>query len=186
MYIDLFILIVLVWALFTGWRNGFLKEVASTVGFLAGLLIATLFYTTLGEYLAVTGSESNMVTSIVAFFILWVMVPIVLGFVATLLTKTLKGMRLGLPNSLLGAGVSLVKFFILLACVITVMRGLSILDEQKLADSRLARPLMDLADMALDRGVEGMKNATRPEAPADSIPHAVPGDTVWVDVTKKK
>jgi len=185
MYIDIFILIVFIWAIYTGWRNGFLKEVVSAVGFLVGLLIAAVFYSTLGEYLTVSGSESNMMTSIVAFFILWVMVPIVLGFAATVLTRALKGMRLGFPNSILGALVSLAKFFVLLACVMTVMKGISILDESKLENSRLARPILNVADFALDRGLDEVKDRTSPIAPSDSLPAAVPGDTTWIDVSKK-
>lgn len=185
MYIDIFIVVVLAWALFTGWRNGFLKEVVSSVGILFGLLIAAVFYSTLGEYLAVSGSGSNMMTSIVAFFILWIMVPIVLGVVATVLTRALKGMRLGLPNSLLGAAVSLLKFFVLLACAMTVMKGLGILDESKTEKSLLAQPIMSLADLALDKGVDKVKQTTSPDVPTCSVRHVVPGDTTWVDVSKK-
>ena len=47
MFIDLFIVILFVWALFSGWRNGFLKEVVSAGGFIVGLLVAALFYQTL-------------------------------------------------------------------------------------------------------------------------------------------
>ena len=128
--IDLFILVLMIWAAFNGWRNGFIKEVVSSVGFLAGLLIAATCYSTFGEYLAVTGTESNMFTSVVAFFLLWIVVPIVLGLVANILTKALKGMQLGLPNSILGALVSLVKYVVLISCVLNVMQALHILNEE--------------------------------------------------------
>ena len=38
--IDIFIIVVLLWALFSGWRSGFVKEVTSLIGALVGLLIA--------------------------------------------------------------------------------------------------------------------------------------------------
>ena len=38
--IDLFILVLIVWAAFSGWRHGLVKEIISTVGLLAGLLMA--------------------------------------------------------------------------------------------------------------------------------------------------
>ena len=104
--LDIFIIVVLLWALFSGWRAGFIKEVASMVGALVGLLVAATCYSSFGEYLAVNGSETNMVTSVIAFFLLWIFVPIVLGYVANVLTKSLKGMKLGMPNSILGALVS--------------------------------------------------------------------------------
>ena len=43
MFIDIFIIVLTVWALVSGWRNGFLKELVSSLGFLAGLLVAALF-----------------------------------------------------------------------------------------------------------------------------------------------
>ena len=139
--IDLFILVLMIWAAFNGWRNGFIKEVVSSVGFLAGLLIAATCYSTFGEYLAVTGTETNMFTSVVAFFLLWIVVPIVLGLVANILTKALKGMQLGLPNSILGALVSLVKYVVLISCVLNVMQALHILNEEKTVDSKLYAPV---------------------------------------------
>ena len=66
--IDAFILILMAWAAFSGWRAGFLKEIVSTVGILVGLFIAATCYSFLGEYLAVSGSESNMMTSIGLLF----------------------------------------------------------------------------------------------------------------------
>lgn len=110
--IDIFIIVVLLWALFSGWRSGFVKEVTSLIGALVGLLIAATCYSAFGEYLAVNGSETNMVTSVIAFFLLWIIVPIVLGFAANVLTKSLKGLHLGMPNSILGAVVSALKYII--------------------------------------------------------------------------
>ena len=78
--IDIFILILLLSAAFSGWRSGFLKEVVSTVGFLVGLFVEATRYKTFGQYLAVNGSEANMLTSIIAFLLLWVIVPIVLDW----------------------------------------------------------------------------------------------------------
>ena len=42
--VDIFIIVVLVWALFSGWRAGLLKEVTSGIGVLVGLLVAATCY----------------------------------------------------------------------------------------------------------------------------------------------
>lgn len=141
MFIDLFIIILFIWALFNGWRNGFLKEVVSAGGFIVGLLVAALFYQTLGAYLAVDGSKVNMVTSIVAFLILWIMTPCILGFVATNLTRALRSIHLSLPNSLLGAAVSALKFLILISCVLNMMNVLGIMNQERTRDSHLYGPV---------------------------------------------
>jgi len=175
MYIDIFIAVLLVWALFNGWRNGFLKEIISSIGFLVGLLVAALFYSTLGEYLAVDGSESNMLTSVIAFFILWILVPIALGFAANILTRALKGMQLGIPNSLLGMAVSFVKFLILISCVLNVMNGLRILDTRKTETSKLFQPVSGVLDFMFDKAVHALPDG------GNGALDEQKSDTVWVN-----
>ena len=172
--IDLFLIVLLLWSLFSGWRNGFIKEVVSTVGFLVGLFVAATCYTTLGEYLAVNGSETNQVTSIIAFFILWIIVPIALGFAANVLTRAIKGMQLGIPNSLLGAVISFVKFLILISCVLNVMEALNILDESKRKDSALFSPVCNEVKMLLPES-EHLKQFTPEDNSTES-------DTFWVEM----
>ena len=57
--VDIFIIVVLVWALFSGWRAGFLKEVTSGIGVLVGLLVAATCYSTFGKYLAHRNQYGN-------------------------------------------------------------------------------------------------------------------------------
>lgn len=174
--IDIFICVLLLWAAFSGWRAGFIKEVVSTVGFLVGLLIAATCYSAFSEFLAVKGTETNMLTSVIAFFLLWIIVPILLGLVANLLTKALKGMQLGIPNSILGATVSVLKYVVLLSCVLNVMQALHIMNDEKTADSHLFKPVAGALQMFF--AADSFKTA-----PADSV-EAQP-DTIWVDVSKK-
>ncbi len=171
--IDIFIVVLLAWAAYSGWRAGFVKELVSSAGFLVGLLIAATCYSAFGEALAVNGTETNIVTNIIAFFLLWIIVPIVLGFVANILTKALKGMQLGMPNSILGAAVSLLKYFVLLSCVLNVMGALHIMNQERTASSHLYGP------------VTQSLQAFFPEAPADTTAAEVKADTVWVDVSGK-
>lgn len=174
--IDLFILIIILWAAFSGWRSGFLKEVISTVGFLVGLFVAATCYKSFGEYLAVNGSEANMLTSIIAFLLLWIIVPIVLGLVANILTAALKGMKLGLPNSILGAGVSVAKYMILMSCVLNVMETLHIMDTDKTTSSHLYKPVTGALQFFFP------KDSTY-VAPNDWMNQK--NDTVWIDFTQK-
>lgn len=175
--IDIFILILLLWAAFSGWCSGFLKEVVSTVGFLVGLFVAATCYKTFGQYLAVNGSEANMLTSIIAFLLLWVIVPIVLGLVANILTKALKGMQLGLPNSILGAAVSVTKYLILMSCVLNVMETLHIMNTEKSESSHLYKPVTGALQYFFP------KDSTHLERMNDWMNQK--NDTVWIDFTKK-
>lgn len=179
--VDIFIIVVLVWALFSGWRAGLLKEVTSGIGVLVGLLVAATCYSTFGKYLAVNGTETNMVTSIIAFLLLWIIVPIALGFVANVLTKSLKGMNLGMPNSMLGALVSLIKYVVVLSCVFNVMQGLGILNAEKSKDSKLLNPVT----MALGTFFDNDKDCEYAPNTTEEATDAAKPDTVWVNLNSK-
>lgn len=192
--IDLFIIVVLIWALISGWRNGFIKEVISTLGFLVGLIIAASCYSAFGEHLAVNGSETNMLTSIIAFVILWIIIPIVLGAAATMLTQLLKSTFIGKVNSALGAIVSSIKFAILLGCVFTVMSALHILNKDRTTDSYLYQPLQTnfaaFANTAFGTNLPGYPLEEMPKdqpfmpySNADSSnPVSSSSDTTWVNL----
>lgn len=175
MYIDIFIAVVIIWAIINGWRNGVIQELVSGLGLFAGLFIAATCYETLGEYLSVDGSESNMMTSIAAFFILWIIVPIALGFAASLLTKVVKTMQLGTVNSLLGSMVSAIKFTLLISCVLNMMVSLHILNEEKAQGSLLFQPVCSLLGQAFDHAINVLTE-----------PGAVTSDTLWVDLSAKE
>lgn len=168
MYLDLFITIVLLWALFSGWRNGFLKELASMLGVISGLVLAALLYLWLGDdFLAVTGSEANMTLSIGAFLLLWIVLPIAAGFAATALTKALRHLHLGFGNSALGAVLCFVKHALLLSCVLTMMQRLHIIDTQRASESHLLAPTLSVLPFAKQQAAEVKDSAI---------------DTVWVDL----
>ena len=151
MYIDLFICVLLLWAVISGWRDGFLKEVFSTLGVVLGLVIAgALYFYVASDYFKITGSDTNQWLNVGAFLILWIALPLVMGLIANILTKALEGMFLGLPNSILGAVFSIVKFGILISCVLSMMGNLKILDKKMVNESKLYEPVVSLTPFIKD------------------------------------
>ena len=151
MYLDIFIGIILIFALVRGLMNGFVKELASTIGFLLGLFVAATCYETLGEYLTVDGSEVNMFTSIVAFLLLWIIVPIIFGLLATLITKALDLTALGIANRIGGGILSMAKYLVLLSCVLNVMVSLNILNNERTEGSVMLEPVQFITKFAMER-----------------------------------
>lgn len=140
-FIDFVILLLFIWAVYKGWRQGFLKEIISMVGFVVGLFVAAELYSSFGGFLSPHIGASPTVANILAFLVLWIVVPILLGLLANLLTKALKGMKIGLPNSILGAVVSVLKYLILMSCVFNVMSFLGIVGKDKAEKSYLYEPV---------------------------------------------
>lgn len=139
--LDIVIIVLLVWGAYKGWTSGFLRQLVSLLGFLVGLFIASLFYSTLGEYITPQIGTSPSISDFLAFIILWVITPIMLGFAATGITKVLKSLKIGWFNSLLGSVLGITKFIILLSCIFNAMAALHIIDEKKREASHLYEPV---------------------------------------------
>ena len=172
MYIDLFICVLAVWAIYNGWNNGFVKEIFSTLGVIAGLVIAAIVYSVWGkDFLSVAGSETNMVLSVGMFLILWILLPLVFGLVANVLTRAIKGFQLGFFNSLLGVVFSVGKFALLVSCVLNMMTALDILGESKKAESHLYQPATQLLPFVSQQVEKQHNQAVQSEK----------NDAFWVD-----
>lgn len=193
MYLDIFICIVLLWAVISGWRNGFVKEAFSTVGMIVGLVLAGVAYLYFGEdFLAIKGSETNMVLSIGAFILLWICLPLFFGLIANVLTKAIEGLRLGIVNSLLGIAFSVLKFVLLLSCVLNMMAKLNIADQKIMGDSVLLAPataVLPFIDeqVGVTDSLEHYKGTLRnkvKEAAVDQIMGEE--DTVWVEFKNQR
>lgn len=178
MYIDVFIIVVALWALFSGWRTGFVRELFNLLAAIVGLLIASLIYMLFHKYLGVTGSTLDAVLSIIAFFILAILLPIGLGFFVAPLTRLVKMAFLGLPNSILGAVAGFVKFLLILSFAFNTLENLNLLDRSRVDSSTLYEPVRSVlgvvrndvaeAKAAYDAKQEVQTTNTDTAAPADT------------------
>lgn len=101
--IDIIILVLLGIGAVVGFMEGFLKQLASVVGLVAGLLVARALFVMVGEKLAPQIGTSVTVAQIISFVAIWVAIPLILHIVASMLTKALEVVYLGGINRLFGA-----------------------------------------------------------------------------------
>ncbi len=137
MYLDIFLLVVILLAAYSGWKNGFVKELLSIGGVIGGILIACIIYYFASEYLYLTGPGANMTTNIIAFIVLCLVVPFALSFLANGLTKLVREIHLGIFNSIAGCALSVIKYVLILSFAFNIMEFLHIMNREYTADSRL-------------------------------------------------
>lgn len=102
---DIISLSLLLYGAVMGLKNGLIKELASTAGFLVGIYIVWKYHCELGD-------------NILLCLLVWILVPVVFGLAATLVTKFLDFTILGgLVNRVLGALVGFCKWGILVLCI---------------------------------------------------------------------
>lgn len=112
---EILILAVALIGALVGFCQGALKQIANMAGIVVGLVIAVMLYDRFGQMLAdLTGAEES-IADIIAFVAIAVLLPLVLGWVATLLTKLFKVVHLNFFNRLLGAVIGFISYMLLLS-----------------------------------------------------------------------
>ena len=102
---DIISLSLLLYGAVMGLRNGLIKELASTAGFLVGIYIVWKYHCELGD-------------NILLCLLVWILVPVVFGLLASLVTKFLDFTIIGgLVNRVLGAVVGTCKWGLLVLCI---------------------------------------------------------------------
>lgn len=102
----------------TGFMKGFFKLLASTVGLVAGLLVARALFSAVGAKLSVEVGTSATFGQILAFILIWLVVPVGIAIIASILTKVADAVSLGFVNRWLGAGLGVIKYMLLVSMFI--------------------------------------------------------------------
>ena len=126
-------------------------------------------------YLAMRGSQTNMVLNVVAFAILWIIIPIVLGLVPGRFMRRLvrPDMVVRPMHRVVGAVVSLAKYVVLISCIFNFMSGLNMLSRERVAQSFWYEPVTAvMASVMSHPASAAADSATEEEA-----------DTIWIDMT---
>ena len=109
MWIEIACACALLYGLVSGWRNGLFEELVSAGGFLIGLGVAYIYFKTVG-------------CNIYEFIFITLGTPLVLGLVATLLTKVLDKIPVaGFINRLLGALLGCFKWALAVGFVLLLL-----------------------------------------------------------------
>lgn len=147
--IDIIILAMIGVGAIGGLLKGFVKQMASIVGLIAGLLVARALFGTVAERLEPALGTSTTVAQVLAFVLIWVAVPLGFALVASLLTKALDAVHLGWLNRWLGSGLGALKYMILIGLAIHVMEYMDpkdeIISQTKKKESVLYYPMRDFS-----------------------------------------
>ena len=119
--IDIVILVIVGAGVVVCFMKGFIRQLASILGLIVGLLAAKALYASLAEKLCPTITDSMTVAQLLAFVIIWIAVPLTFTLVASLLTKAMEAVSLGWLNRWLGSGLGALKFLLLTSLIICVI-----------------------------------------------------------------
>lgn len=144
---DILLLIILAVGFISGLFSGAIKQVISLAAFLIGFVVACLYYQRLADVMTDFLSMAAL-CKVVAFVLLWVVVPIAVKVIASLLTSVLNFVPvLGLLNRLLGGLLGMVKYSLVLGALIWLFASTNLIKEETMQKSKLAGPLKALPEL---------------------------------------
>lgn len=117
---DILIYIVLIVGAVIGWKQGAFKQVAHFLGVAVGLLIAATLYHQFGDFLADKTGASIGFGRLIAFVLIVIIVPLVLGWLAAFFTEFFKKLKLNFLNRILGAFVGVVCYALMLSVALNL------------------------------------------------------------------
>ena len=107
------------------------------------------------------------------FILLCVVFSVVLGLLFNMLTHSLRGLKLGLPNSVSGMLVGVAKYLILMSVILAAMSYTGILSKEKCKGAVLYQPVSSLCSFAYT-------HCKTQEAAQEA--DTIRPDTVWIPI----
>ncbi|MDR0659134.1 MAG: CvpA family protein [Mediterranea sp.] len=146
--IDIVILAIVGIGAFRGFLRGFIYQLASIAGWIAGFLAARALYLIVAEKLALYIHDASVTTlRVVTFVAVWVIIPLLFTLAATFFTRVAKKLSLGTLNRLLGLLFGAAKWILIVGLLINVLDSLDTNNRLQIRkeESVLYYPIRDIA-----------------------------------------
>ena len=147
-WIDIVIIVPLLWALYRGWRSGIFIQVGMIAGLIAGIALTYFIGTAVTSWLNVTNPVGKIVTyitlsGVVLFLVVWI---------ARMISEAFSAAGLGVVDRAGGSLFSLLKMVIIVSVVMTGLQWANkkweMIPEQTLDQSALFYPAVGLTSYA--------------------------------------
>jgi membrane protein required for colicin V production len=148
-WIDLIIVVILILSMISGFINGLVREAASLAALILGIWGAIKFSgftaSKLYDYFDMTGHY----VGIIAFFITFGIIVIIVHFIGILADKIVAAASLGFVNRLLGIAFSLFKTVLIMSVFFVILKAIDerrhFLPEKVIESSTFFNPISDIA-----------------------------------------
>ena len=124
-YIDLIVIVVLLYAFLKGFSNGLVNELASFFGLLIGAIISYSFSDDLSKIIDDYVEIDGQILNILSFVLLFILTSFLFTIAGKYMTKLIKYISLGTINRLLGGIFSSLKFLIIIVSISMVINYFS-------------------------------------------------------------
>ena len=148
-YLDIIIVIPLIWGAYKGFRKGFVIEIASLVALVLGVWGGINFSSYSAEYLGKAFNISPEIMPLLSFVVTFIAIVILVFFIAKMLERVVKMVALGIVNRIAGMVFGMMKFGIIISVILnlvnTIDAEVSFIENDMKSKSLLFQPLSDFS-----------------------------------------
>ncbi|MCU0471873.1 MAG: CvpA family protein [Bacteroidales bacterium] len=148
-WIDLVIIILLVFSVISGFTNGFVKEAASLAGLILGIWGAIKFSSFTSEKLYDLFDMTGQYVGIISFLVTFCVIVVIIHFIGIIADKIVDAISLGFLNRILGMVFGLIKSVLIMSVIFVVINAIDarrpFLPRVKIEESRFYSPISDIA-----------------------------------------
>jgi membrane protein required for colicin V production len=147
-YLEIVILIPLLWGAYKGFSKGIIIEVSSIVGLFLGIYLAAKFSDDLEIFLSKLDLFSVHLLPFISFCLMFLGVVVLVFVLAKLLEKVINIIALKLFNKIFGAIFGMVKYALIISGIIFIMQEINskfdFYNEQKANESILYKNIQPI------------------------------------------
>jgi len=148
-YLDIIIIIPLVWGAYKGFRKGFIIEIASLFALILGIWGGINFSSYSADILSKTFHISSEIIPLLSFVVTFIGIVILVFFIAKMLERIVKMVALGIVNRIAGMVFGMMKFGIIISVILnlvnTIDAEVSFIENDMKSKSLLFQPLSDFS-----------------------------------------
>ncbi|MBP7219442.1 MAG: CvpA family protein [Paludibacteraceae bacterium] len=152
-YIDIVLIIPLIWGLIRGLFKGFIMTVGSVIGFILGFYVSNNYALSLSSYLQSWFSLSAQIAYVFAYLMIFLVVILSIFSISLLLEKTIKHISLGWLNKVIGAIVGCLKYALIVSLLLNLVEiideKVDIVAEETKQSSYMYKPLLQIVPAIL-------------------------------------
>jgi len=160
-YFDIIIIIILVWAFYSGYKKGIIYMLVSFIAIVVGLYAAIHFSYLVVDKLGAFLDKDPAQLKIIAYILTFIIVFGLLHLVGKILDKFLEAVALGFVNKLAGGALSVAIKVIVLSLLLWLFdqgnQIYPIVKQETLDESTLYKPIKNLSPVILVN-LEKLKN----------------------------
>ena len=143
-YLDMVLVIPLVYGFFTGFSRGIVREVTSLVSLIIGLYIAINFSFYVEAYLEGALKEHKALIPVISFALVFAATLGIIKLLGNLIEKITNALALGILSKLTGAIFGSIKIAVLLSVLIFFEQKIEVVPKEIIKNSALKNPIENI------------------------------------------